>query len=216
MSATKSTINTADAFVKQFLEQYLKNGMGSMSKPDIDALVMHLLDNYISNSSGAGLGNLSNQTVSETLRAPVTKIKKLRYDAGLKYGGRVEDEAKRRFIAALSNSLFDLESGKINLIIEDSLAKNWLQGQLKNHGQYFEHTFNTEAVSIIPDGFFRVLQIVLPDQDVEAFREKFNELQQEKNREKIIKGFTDLTKSFAKGAASKLGTMAVALISLPI
>jgi hypothetical protein len=91
-----------------------------------------------------------------------------------------------------------------------------LQGQLKNHGQYFEHTFNTEAVSISPEGFFRVLQIVLPDQNVETFREKFDELQQEKNRAKIIKGFTDLAKSFAKGAASKLGTMAVALISLPI
>ena len=34
------------SFAREFLGHYLKNGMGSMSKTDIDALVMHLLDRY--------------------------------------------------------------------------------------------------------------------------------------------------------------------------
>ena len=216
MNKSKSSSDIANEFVNQFLTQYLKNGMGSMSKADIDALVMYMLDNYTS-KSGSNLQQLSNQTVSELLRAPVTKIKKLRYEAGLKYGERVEDEAKKRFISILSNAVFDIDSGKINLIVEDSLAKNWLQGQLKAHGQYFEHTFNTEVVSIQPDGFFRVLQILLPDQDVEDFKSKFEGLMQEKNRAKIVKAFAEIAKSFAKGAFSKLGALAVASsIPLPI
>lgn len=54
-------------FEKVFLENYLKFGLGSMPKSDIDALVMHLLDAYGPNGSGP-LATLSNQTVSERLR----------------------------------------------------------------------------------------------------------------------------------------------------
>ena len=46
-------------FEKVFLENYLKFGLGSMPKSDIDALVMHLLDTYGPNGSCplATLGN---------------------------------------------------------------------------------------------------------------------------------------------------------------
>ena len=39
-------------FEKEFLENYLKFGLGSMPKSDIDALVMHLLDLYGVDGSG--------------------------------------------------------------------------------------------------------------------------------------------------------------------
>ena len=104
----------------------------SMSKSDIDALVMHLLDTYGVNSSGP-LATLSNQTVSERLKTPASKVKKMRYDAALKFGGRIEDQAMGRLLAALSKASLEPEGEKVLLIIEDSLAKNWLQGQLKIH-----------------------------------------------------------------------------------
>ena len=33
-------------FEQEFLESYLRFGLGSMPKSDIDALVMHLIDRY--------------------------------------------------------------------------------------------------------------------------------------------------------------------------
>jgi len=69
-------------FEKVFLENYLKFGLGSMPKSDIDALVMHLLDVYGPNGSGS-LATLSNQTVSERLKTSVSKVKKLRYETQL-------------------------------------------------------------------------------------------------------------------------------------
>jgi transposase len=36
------------------------------------------------------------------------------------------------------------------LIIEDALAKNWLQGQLKASAQIFDHSFNTEIIKVSP------------------------------------------------------------------
>jgi hypothetical protein len=60
--------NALSSFASDFLESYLKFGLGSMSKSDIDALVMALLDRY-GDGSGA-MASLSNQTVSERLRMP--------------------------------------------------------------------------------------------------------------------------------------------------
>ena len=50
-----TTSKTLDAlFATEFLKHYLRNGIGSMSKSDIDALVMHLLDLH-ANESGLPL-----------------------------------------------------------------------------------------------------------------------------------------------------------------
>ena len=56
----------AEKFAEEFLRHYLRNGMGSMSKSDVDALVMHLLDKYI-HVNGMSLQQKSNQALSETL-----------------------------------------------------------------------------------------------------------------------------------------------------
>jgi hypothetical protein len=127
--------NALSSFASDFLESYLKFGLGSMSKSDIDALVMALLDRY-GDGSGA-MASLSNQTVSERLRTPVARVKKLRYEAALKFGGRVEEQAMGRLLAALASATLEPQDDKVCLIIEDSLAKNWLQGQLKIHQQIF-------------------------------------------------------------------------------
>ena len=62
-------------FKTDFLENYLKFGLGSMPKSDIDALVMHLLDLYGVDSSGS-LASRSNQIVSQLLQTPAIKVKK--------------------------------------------------------------------------------------------------------------------------------------------
>lgn len=73
-------------FKAKFLDHYLVSGMGSFPKRDIDVLVMHLLE-----EGGAKdlqpMKGMSNQQVSLKLRTPLSKIKSLRYEAALKYGG---------------------------------------------------------------------------------------------------------------------------------
>lgn len=91
------------SFKKDFLDNYLKFGLGSMPKSDIDALVMHLIDMY-GTDEPEPLLTFSNQQVSERLKTPVSKVKRMRYDAALKFGGAVEVQAKGRLLAALSNA----------------------------------------------------------------------------------------------------------------
>lgn len=131
-----------DSFTGEFLEKYLQLGLGAMTKSDVDALVMHLLDRYGMDASGP-MSILSNQAVSEKLHTPLAKVKRLRYEAALKFGGDVETQSKARLLAALTAAILEPEQGKICIIIEDALAKHWLQGQLKKHQQIFDYSFNS-------------------------------------------------------------------------
>ena len=107
-------MNIPNSFSSEFLEKYLMFGLGSMPRADIDALVMHLLDRYGYEGCGA-LAPLSNQAVSERLRTPVSKVKKLRYEAALKFGDNVEEQAKGRLLAALSDAILEPHDEKVCL-----------------------------------------------------------------------------------------------------
>ncbi len=198
-------------FKTDFLNNYLNFGLGSMPKADIDALVMHLLD--LSGLEGSGpLAIYSNQTVSERLKTPVSKIKKMRYEAALKFGGRIEDQAKGRLLAALSRASLEPEGDKVLLIIEDSLAKHWLQGQLKIHQQLFDHTFNTEIIKVSVDGLFQVLEAVFDGKQIERFRKTWNTAKEKKVAADRSKAFKQAVRQFAEDAAKSAGAGALAVL----
>ena len=64
----------------------------------------------------------------------------------------------------------------ICLVIEDALAKNWLQGQLKNSGLIFDHSFNSEIIKVRADGLFHVLGQLFDKTQTQAFSEAFDKL----------------------------------------
>lgn len=198
-------------FEQEFFENYLKFGLGSLPKSDTDALVMHLLDHHGMNGS-MPMAALSNQVVSERLRTPVAKIKRLRYDAALKFGGRIEDQAMGRLLASLSKATLEAEGCKICLIIEDSLAKNWLQGQLKIHQQIFDYSFNAEIIKVDADGLFQVLESCFNKEALEGFKEGYEAAKNKKNQYEMKKAFGSVAKKFAEGAAKAAGVGVVAVL----
>ena len=202
-------------FEKEFLENYLKFGLGSMPKSDIDALVMYLIDMYGINDSGS-LASHGNQTVSERLKTPVTKIKKLRYDAALKFGGRIEDQAMGRLLAALSKASLEPDGEKVCLIIEDALAKNWLQGQLKIYQHIFDHSFNTEIVKVSSTGLFQVLESVFDKKELATFKAGYEVAKKKDTAEARTNAFKSFAMKFAEGAAKAAGTGVVTVLKAHI
>ncbi|MBK7565659.1 MAG: hypothetical protein IPI21_16050 [Propionivibrio sp.] len=217
----RSGQTSTDNFANEFLKQYLKGGIGAMPKADIDALVMHLLDKYAS-ENGRPLGSFPNQIASERLRAPLARIKRLRYEGSLKFGGRPEDEARIRFVRLLAKTGLELDKKdgtitKIVFVVEDILAKNWIQGQIKEHSGIFDGSFNTEIVKVDPELFFRLLRTRLPDSEIDTFEEKYKTLVKKAKREELVSGFKSLVSSFVKGAAGAGGAAATtALLALPL
>lgn len=205
------------AFEQEFLDNYLKFGLGSLPKSDIDALVMHLLDRH----GYAGYGPLAtrhNQEVSEILKTPVSKVKKLRYEAALKFGESIEEQAKGRLLAALSQATLEIGEKKetINLIIEDSLAKNWLQGQLKSQQLIFDHSFNTEIIKVPAEGLFSVLETIFSKEELDKFRRAYEAAKKKKTAEARRKAFKEAAEKFAQGAAKQAGSGVVAVLKAQI
>lgn len=194
-------------FKSEFLDNYLKFGLGSLPKTDIDALVMHLIDKYGYEGSPP-LSNYSNQTVSERLKTPVAKVKKLRYEAALKFGEKIEDQARGRLLAALSNASLesDKEEDKIRLIIEDSLAKNWLQGQLKANQRIFDYSFNTEIIKVKADDLLSVLGSIFADEEIEKFKDGYAKAKKKSDLAAQKKAFKSVARIFAEGAAKSAGS----------
>ena len=219
MPATRSSPEVT--FANEFLKHYLKGGIGAMPKSDIDALVMHLLDKHAS-ENGSPLGRFPNQIASERLRAPLARIKRLRYEGSLKFGGRPEDEARIRFVRLLEKAGLELDKKegtvtKIVFVVEDVLAKNWIQGKIKEHSGIFDGSFNTEIIKVDPEFFFHLLRTLLPECNVNAFEEKYNALMSKTKREELMSGFKSLISSFVKGAAATGGGVAAkALLALPL
>ncbi|MBX9899845.1 MAG: hypothetical protein K2Y28_03590 [Burkholderiaceae bacterium] len=197
-------------FEKDFLNNYLKLGLGSMPKSDIDALVMHLLDTY--GLDGSPMAIYSNQTVSERLKTPVTKIKKLRYESALKFGERIEDQARGRLLAALSKASLEPEGEKICLIIEDSLAKNWFQGQLKTYQHIYDYSFNTEIVKVSAEGLFEVLSTVFDKDEIETFKNGYDNAKKKKTKKEMLVAFKGVVRKFAEGAATAAGSGVVKVL----
>jgi hypothetical protein len=200
------SLNSA-TFESEFLEKYLRLGLGSLPKSDIDALVMSLLERYGFDGSGP-LSKQSNQTVSELLRTPLAKVKKLRYEAALKFGGPVEEEAKGRLLAALASASIETQQDQIRIIIEDSLAKNWLQGQLKLSQHIFDHSFNTEIITVSAEGMFQVLEKLFEVSEVKTFKDGYDKAKSIVDTNARNKFFKKIALKFVEGAA-KAGGIAV-------
>lgn len=194
----------ASDFGEEFLGHYLQLGLGAMPKADVDALVMHLLDKHGYKGSPP-LSTYGNQAVSELLKTPVAKVKKLRYDAALKFGGRVEDQAKARLLAALSKATLEADGDKVCLVIEDALAKNWLQGQLKNNQLIFEHSFNSEIVRVSSSGLFSVLGSFFDKTALEQFEAGYEAAKKKSDAKAVRDTFRKVASKFAEGAAKSAG-----------
>jgi DNA-binding protein YbaB len=98
------------------------------------------------------------------------------------------------------------------LIIEDSLAKNWLQGQLKIHQQIFDHSFNTEIVKVSVAGLFQVLDSVFDKEEIEKFKQDYELVKNKKASADRIAAFKGIAKKFAEGAAKSAGAGVVKVL----
>ncbi len=194
-----STIEKAKEFVKDFLDEYLSNGIGAKTKREIDILIMNLLMNY------GGLGDKSNQELSILLQAPISKIKSLRYEARLKYPPD-PDYVKREFLYILTKSQVDFEKGKIIFAIEDEFLRHAIQGQLKAKGMFADSSFNTELVKIDESALESVISEFYGKDIADNFRIGFDEMRSQlEGNESVTSELSDGIIQFAVTTIKALG-----------
>ena len=178
-----------------------------MAKTDIDALIMFLLDKYGLPDEKKPLEVLSNQALSEKLKTPVNKVKSLRYAASLKFSESIEEVAKERFKRCLLGASFSTDLETIKLLIEDKLAKSWIQGKLKDARLFHDDSFNKEAITIETRKFIQVMEVLFSEEEISSFKKEYeteiSKKKSERNRNRLLQEIKDWS-GLAIGAISVL------------
>ncbi len=135
---------------EDFLEDYCGRGFGSMTKNDFEVMIFHhlLQSRFIA---------ANNYTISIELQIPETKVKRLRYEADLKYGNHSDGHYQGLFFEAVKKSKFRGKGENVLFTIENISLRKFLDDLLKKDGRFSDSSFNSEIVSIHIDDFAYIL-----------------------------------------------------------
>ena len=195
------SITNYKEFTEKFLTRYLEHGFGTLTKREIDILIMHLILEY------GDLEEASNHDLSIKLKISESKVKNLRYEAKLKNIKDQEQYVKEEFLKLLRKVKFETEKKKIILPIEDNYLKSAIQAKLKKLGSFADSSFNSELVKISEDAFVELLSSFYLDEERKDFEDRVKELI--RNEDALT--FNKLMKAFLEGAAKKAGGKVVDL-----
>lgn len=190
-------------------------GLGSMSKTELDALLLHLIEEH-SNSA------ISNSELALFLRAPVARIKRLRHEAVLRFGGDDLNALFRRRLQALVRtanfefSILKSASGKPNetrilMVIEDEFIRSQLLGHLKKVGSHADWSFNSELLKVEPKALLRVMIEILPGNEIVQLATSLNLTPGAKLKDQLIETIGEFVSK-----ARELGLTQLADASLTI
>jgi hypothetical protein len=200
-----------DNFKAEFLKSYLAAGLGSLSRRDVDILVLHLLEKY-GLCDGKPLRGLTNQHLSLELRSPINRIKTLRYEARLKFKADNEDQLKVNFLGILQKSELSAEGKKIMFVVEDMFVQKWLSGVVKDRGLVMDSSFNSEIVKIDPDAFCSLLEILYGEGQSSELRKKISDVTSKQGE----LTYAEVRNEFIKGFAGKLTEAGITALPLAV
>ena len=131
--------------LKEIMEHYVdKQGLGGISKPDFDALLVYLFAKYSNRDFDAFY-------FGQVFRTKEGRIKSL-YETGLnKYSGLSEGQAWEAILEKLSKTRFELESyekGQIRFKFENPALYKFFQKRLRVLGYTAIYSSSSEIVTI--------------------------------------------------------------------
>lgn len=187
------------------IDQYLSRGFGSMNKNDFEVWIFNQL-------LQGRLKGKSNYEISRALNLPENKVKRLRYEADLKYSS--EQDIENRLYDILNHALSKAylkvigKDVQIQFIIEDLSVRKFLDYKLKKNGFFSDSSFNSEIVSVRSEGL-KFLYECTPN-GKSAF-EIFEKTEKAKSGNKGPNWFLECLKSLASGIGNGIGVATVNL-----
>ena len=205
--------------MKHFIETYISRGFGSMTKNDFEVYIFNWLITIDKDYK-----DLSDYDLSVKLRIPISKVKRLRYEASLKYQQNDKDSRKQQIVKEITDLLKvckyrETEKGGISFVVNNKFLREYLQNFLNQDGRFFDSSFNSNIVSIATTDFIFLLDnLLLSHEDQEKIMKSAKDSIGEKKD--FPKTFSELLKDAGKGfckhfAEDKLGEKGTdAVISL--
>lgn len=177
-----------------FIQAYLDRGFGSMTKNDFEVMIFaELLQ--------TSLLKKSNYEISIDLRIPESKVKRLRYEASLKYNILSEDDYRLMFKEIAQNAI--IKDEKIILSIEDISLRKFINFKLKKNGKFSDTSFNSEIVVIRSKDFAELLkELYYTQRELKQINDKIDKINESLSK-KIT--FKDVISVFINASVAHLG-----------
>lgn len=185
-----------------FLTTYLHRGFGSMNKNDVEVWVFNQLLNEPKTK------HLSDYEFSIMLQIPQTKVKRLRYEAGLVYQTKSAEEYNNEFLILLQNAkVKPTNSEFIQFAMEDKGLYLYVDNILKKGGRFSDRSYNNEIMQISRNDLVYLLEnCLIPKEEQEEIKNKYKKVtNQDISFMEIIK---KVVEKFADGFSEELGYVA--------
>lgn len=132
------------------IEEYISRGFGSMNKSDFEL--------YIFNRWYQQHNSYSDYEISRELRITESKVKKLKYEAALKYTTEGDEERLNKKIEELLHHVqYRKQSEKLSFLVRDKYLRDYIAFVLEKDGRYTDSSFNSNIVSLYIDDFVHLL-----------------------------------------------------------
>lgn len=141
--------------LEEIIQSYLERGFGSMNKNDFEVWIFNEWRKLQDKKDK----NLSDYAISKELKISETKVKRLRYEADLKYSSdNDEKKLQEQFFELLKNAKYKKENSKLQFVIKDKLLRGYISDCLEKDGRFMDSSFNANMVSIYVDDFSFLLE----------------------------------------------------------
>ena len=186
----------------EFLTTYLKKGFGSMTKNDLEVWVFNEL------LKDPEKTNYSDYDFSIELRIPQTKVKRLRYEAGLVYNTKNAEEYNKEFLLLLRKAKVKSTNAElIQFSMEDKGLYLYIDSILKKGGRFSDRSHNNEIMQISRNDLVYLLEnCLIPKEEQEEILRKCEEKTSQKI--KFSDFATKMIDKFIEGLATAAGTTA--------
>lgn len=144
-----------EEFFDRFLEEYFRRGIGSLSKKDIDILILKLILDQIGEAHDQ---ELDVYQLSRKLKISITKLRALIKEVQIRYGQIDEEIVKRRLIYLFSRKRWIIEGKYIQLSIIDPMLRDYLSEMIFNLNSFADYSFNPEILKIEIEVFIKIIR----------------------------------------------------------
>ena len=182
--------------LQTLLDKYLEKGFGSMNKNDFEVFIFSrlLLNRY---------SGMNDYQISTELRIPISKVKRLRYEADLKYP--VQMDYKALFVKAMTGARYDSEKPIIVFSIENISLRQYLRNLLMQRGNFYDSSFNSDIVKVSENDFLCLLEdICLNEDDKKDIKSTINKNSDKDVPHLIVRAVASVAKSVGGDALSEL------------
>lgn len=197
-------IDSPEEFAKGFIERYLYNGFGMMNKGELETLIFYLL------RKDASFMAMSIFEISRTLHISEAKVRKLIYDADLRYGKTDDEFVINEFFRYIKQAKMLSDGSRIMFPIDNKVVRSAVDDRLKSLGHFSDTSFNRDIFSIHTDAFVDLINSYYSKDVKEEIISKCKTCIKSDDSDKIT--FKLILKEFISGASRKVGELSVSTI----